>query len=138
MAILSVEEALTYKVIHASAVSALIGPRFHPLRLPDTATLPAATYQEISNKSASTMDETPGSTLICSRYQIDSWATSHKVSREVSKAIFAVLHGYKGQIVSGFNTFTFQVILRVSRRSNHDPETGLYWTSQDFMVWYTE
>jgi hypothetical protein len=134
---IDVEQALTYKLI--TALSATIGTRMHPLRVPDKPTFPCITYQEISAPVVGSHDET-STTLTHARYQLDAWATGnttgYRDAVSLGKAIFDALEGFKGVITKGSDTFTIMAILRVDKRTNNDAETGLFWVSQDFVVWY--
>jgi hypothetical protein len=133
---IDVEQALVYKLINTSAISTLIGTRMHPLRLPDTATLPAIVYTEISAPIVGTHDETSANALTHARYQIDAWAVTYAGAVALAKAVFDALEGFKGIITSGADTFTIQACLRLDKRSNNDAETSLFWVSQDFVIWY--
>jgi hypothetical protein len=130
---IDVEQALTYKLI--TALSATIGSRMHPLRFPDAPTFPCITYQEISAPVVGSHDET-STTLTHARYQLDAWATTYSAAVSLGKAIFDALEGFKGVITKGSDTFTIMAILRVDKRMNSDPETSLWWCSQDFTIWY--
>jgi len=131
---IDVEQALTYKLI--TALSATIGSRMHPLRLPDTAVFPAITYQEITAPIVATHDETAANALTHARYQLDAWAVSYAGAVALAKAIFDALEGFKGVITKGSDTFTILSCLRSDKRTNNDPETSLFWVSQDFIIWY--
>jgi len=135
---IDVEQALVYKLVNTTAVSNLVGTRVHALRLPDTATLPAVTYQEISAPIEATHDEATTNALTHSRHQFSAWATSYSACVALAKAIFDTLHGFSGVVTSGADSFTIQACLRAARRKDFDPETGLYWISQDFITWYEE
>lgn len=133
---IDIEQALVYKVTNTSAISTLVSTRMHPLRLPDTATLPAIVYTQVSAPITATHDESAANALTQARYQIDAWSASYGGAVALAKAIFDALHGYKGVITSGADTFTIQSCLRADKRTNNDAETALYWVSQDFMIWY--
>jgi hypothetical protein len=133
---IDVEQALVYKLTNTSAISNLVSTRMHPLRLPDTAALPAITYTQISAPVTSANGEASSNALTSARYQFDGWAATYSGAVALGKAIFDALHGYQGTITSGSDTFKIQACLRVDKRSENDAETGLYWVSQDFMIWY--
>jgi hypothetical protein len=133
------EIALVYKLTNAAAVTALIGSRMHPLRLPDTPTFPCITYKEIDAPIVTTHDETAANALVHSRYQLDCWASgvyAYANSVALAKAVFVELEGFSGIVTKGAETFNFQSITRVDRRADNDAETGLFWISQDFTLWY--
>jgi hypothetical protein len=133
---IDVEQALVSKLVNTVAVSNLVSTRVHPLRLPDTATLPAITYQQVSAPVIATHDESAATALTHARYQLDAWAASYAGSVALGKAIFDALHGYKGTITIGADSFIIQGCLRTDKRTNNDAETALYWLSQDFVIWY--
>jgi hypothetical protein len=130
---IDVEIAIASKL--TTALSATISTRMHPLRFPDTPTFPCITYQEISAPVVGSHDET-SATLTHARYQLDAWATTYSAAVSLGKAIFDALEGFKGVITKGSDTFTIMAILRVDKRTNNDSETGLFWVSQDFVIWY--
>lgn len=133
---MDVEVALVYKLINTSGVSTLISSRMHPLRLPNTPTFPCITYQEISAPIEATHDETSATALTHARYQIDAWAVTYAGAVALGAAIFTALEGFKGVVTKGAETFTLQSVLRTDKRANNDAETGLFWVSQDFVIWY--
>jgi hypothetical protein len=131
---IDVEQALVYKLVNTAAVAALVSTRVHPLRLPDEATLPAVTYTQVSAPIEATHDEATTNALVHARYQVDAWATTYPACVALAKTIFDALHGFSGTV----DSFIIQVCLRIEKRTNNDPETGLYWISQDFTVWFEE
>lgn len=138
MTLTGFEQFLVYKLKNTTAVSTLVSTRVHPLRLPDTAVFPAVVYQEISAPIISTHDETASGALTSPRYQIDCFAVTYAGSVALGAAVFAALHGFKGVITSGTDTFNVMSCLRTDKRINTDPETGLWWCSMDFIFWYQE
>lgn len=133
---LDIEIALDTKLITTLAITALAGARVHPISFPDTPTLPCIVYQEISAPTDPVHGGTSATVYTTANYQIDAWATSYSVAVALGKAIFDVLEGFGGIIVKGADMFTIQNILRTSRRKNKDPDTNLFWVSQDFTISY--
>jgi hypothetical protein len=133
---IDIEQALTYKLVNTAGISALVSTRCHPLRLPDTAVFPAIVYTEVSAPIVSTHDETVANALTYARYQIDAWATTYQGAVALGLAIHTALHGFRGIVTSGADTFTIQSCLRSDKRTSNDAETALYWVSQDFIIWY--
>lgn len=133
---IDVEQALVYKLVNTAGVSTLVSTRVHPLRLPDTAVLPAITYQLISAPTVGTHDETAANALTHARYQLDAWSGSYSGAVALAKAIFDALEGFSGVVTSGGDTYAIQACLRMDKRVNNDAETALYWISQDFAVWH--
>lgn len=75
-----------------SAVTALIADRVYPLQLPQSAALPAVTYQRVSGTEGITYDGPSG--LGRSRLQFDCWATTYGSVVEVFSAIKSALRAY--------------------------------------------
>ena len=135
---IDLEQALTYKLSNTAAIQTICGTRIYPQDLPPVVTLPAITYQLISAPIEATHDETAGASLVHPRYQINAWAGTAGGAAALAAAVHTALHGFKGIITSGANTFNIQSCLRVDKRSDKDTDTGLYWRSQDFMIWAIE
>jgi hypothetical protein len=133
---IDIEQALTAKLINTAAISTLVSTRCHPLRLPDTAALPAIVYTEVSAPTYATHDESSSNALTRARYQIDAWATTYAGAVALGLAIWTALEGFSGIVTSGADTFTIQSCLRSDKRTNNDAETALYWVSQDFILFY--
>ena len=132
------EQALYGKLSTTAGITALCSTRIYPLDLPPSVTLPAVTYQIIDAPIEATHDEAAGSSLVYARHQITSWATTYAASVALAKQIHLALQGFKGIITVGADTFTIMSSLRAGKMPNKDPETGLYWISQDYIIWYTE
>lgn len=130
--------ALVTKVITTTAISTLISTRMHPLRLPDTPTFPCVTYSQIDAPIVSTHDQTSANALTHARYQIDAFAATYAGAVALGKAIFDALEGFAGVVTKGADTFNFQACLRVDKRASNDSETGLWWISQDFTLWFVQ
>jgi hypothetical protein len=132
------DSALQYKLASTTAVSNLVGAHIHPLKLPETASLPAITYQLISSANDPTHDEAPGHAYMTDRYQTGSWATTYKESVALARAVFFALHGFSGSIYNGADYFIFGSCFRAGKHDEYDPETGLYCRVQDFLVQHIE
>lgn len=138
---IDIEDALVYKLVNTVAIAAIISSRCHPLRLPDSdesnpVILPAIVYSQIDAPIVTTHDATAADALTHARYQVDAWATTYTGAVALAAAIFTALEGFSGIVTSGIDTFMIQACLRVDKRTNNDSETGLYWISQDFTLWY--
>lgn len=135
---LDLESALFVKLSTTAAISALVGNRIYPFALPPTSAIPAITYQVVTAIGSDTHDETPGSTLAQNQILVIAYATSYAGAIQLAKAIFSTLQGFKGVITSGTDNFTYQAVLRTSKRDDRDSETGLFWRTQEFSIWAQE
>ena len=116
-------------------LSAIIGSRVYPLRLPDASTaapnvLPAITYQLISDPLKTTHS---GHVTRTARVQIDAYAETYKEAHAVADAL-ELMHGYRGQM----GDVTVGNIFRDSLREEAIPNAKMYSVSQDFVIRYKE
>jgi len=135
---LDLEQALTFKLKNTAAIQAICGTRVYPQTLPPTVTLPAISYQLVSAPIEATHDEIAGASLAHPVYQFDAWATTYQGAAALSAAVHTALHGYKGTIASGADSYVVQSVLRVAKRADRDADTGLYWRSQDYEIFGIE
>lgn len=71
---MAVEEALYAKLEGTAAVSALVGTRIYPLRMPDKVTLPAIRYQRVDTQRPLVMGVATGLADIL--MQVDCWGAT--------------------------------------------------------------
>lgn len=135
---LSLDDAIFTKLSTTSGITGICGTRVYPQDLPQGVTLPAITYQLVSNPVEATHDESPGSSLSHPRVQITAWSTTHLGSVTLAAAIFSALHGFKGTVTSGQNSLQILGSLRVDKRASKEPVSGIYTRQQDFEIWYIE
>lgn len=131
------DQAMFVRLSTTPAIAALCAARVYPNDLPQDITLPAVTYQIVSAPIESTHDEVVGQSLAHATYQIDAWATTYATAAAVARQIHLALHTFRGA-VPGTPMFQVNLCLRTSKRPNKDPETGLYWISQDYEIWFQE
>ena len=135
MALLTIEEGIYYHLANTPAVTAIVGTRIYPLKLPQKPTLPALTYQLITPMSIIAHDGKSG-TAQC-RYQITGFANTPDAVRDLMEKVRICMDGYKG-VIGGANTITVQAMLPEGGYENHDPETNRYMRARDYMIWYNE
>jgi hypothetical protein len=87
------EVAVRTRLVNDPAVSALVGTRIYPDRLPQSTTFPAVVYTRASaTPEGLTQDSHVGPER--PRLQLDAWGTSRASTDQVYLAIKAALHGY--------------------------------------------
>lgn len=106
----------------------LTGARIYPLRLPQSPTLPAVVYQQISN--APEYSHEGSSNLAQVRIQFSCWSTTLLEAKQIADELEAALGGYRG-LIGGRDTTAFVD----NRQSDDDPETGLYREIVDVIFW---
>lgn|GEM_PF-5706690 len=121
------ETALVYLLENDVDVAAIVGDRVYD-ELPQTPSLPAITYKEISTDIDANVDYAK------TRVQVTSWAATRSAAKELAKTIRYALQRYRGTVVSvkieGI-TFVFSTHVR-------DPETGYHTMPTDYRINYWE
>jgi hypothetical protein len=92
---ITIEEGIVYRLKNYSGLSALVGDRIYPLKLPQGVILPAVTYQRISTPRVITHDQGTGG-LAMPRFQFSAYDDGYSSVKAVIKQIREALNGYKG------------------------------------------
>lgn len=129
---MSLLTALRTYVLADAMVTALVGVRMYPRRLPQGPTLPAIAYQRIDTRREHDMDGPDG--LPRARVQLSIWAASVAAAEELAAAVRGRLDGYKG----AWGSVTVGSCLCVGERDLDDPETGRNAVVQDYMIQWRE
>ena len=128
----SIEESIYYKLVNDTGVKALVVKRVYPIRLPQNVTLPCITYQRISTPRLHTHDKAGGTAY--PRFQITIWDDNPKDVKTLSDAVRTCLDGWSGTVES----VKVQSSLSDDENSDYDPESQIYWTNLDFIIWHEE
>ena len=99
-----------------AGLSALIGARCYPLRLPDTPTFPALSYQRISSS-----EKAGTSGVHHPRYQFDCWGTTYVQAEAVAVQVEAAFAEHRAA-----GTPDYRGGQRVGQLDTYDPATGRY------------
>ena len=130
------EEGILSYLANYAAVSTLVSNRVYGMVIPQKATLPCITVQRVSTPRSITMDSAGASgDLISPRFQIDAWATTQKSTKAIADAIRAGLPGHTGTTGTGI---TIRAAMADEEVPELDPETGLYRTRSEYIVWQQE
>jgi len=138
MAVILEEGIASYLELHADLV-ALITGRVYAMRIPQGATIPCLTFQRISTPRISTHD-TSGATgdLSNPRFQFDAWAESQAEAKAISDALRGILNGKTGAIGTAPRAYTIRAALADNEAPEYDPESKLYRSRSDYMIWHEE
>ena len=124
---MSFESELKAHIDADGTVTGLIQSRFHPVRLPEGVTLPAATYQRVGGGPRNSLDGfTNGLTNVL--LQIDIWARTPDAAREIAAAISARMNTM---------TTTLRSVLQ-SEDDDYEPETKLFRIIQQYSCWHSQ
>jgi hypothetical protein len=133
----NIDAALFHKVSTNAGVIALISTRFYPLALPQTVTLPAAVYQEVSGVPIKLHGE--ATVLPRPRFQITCWGTLFSDVVALDKAIKSAIDGKRESWGTGtYVTKVLSCVAETTPVDNRDPTTGLYQRSRDYFIRWQE
>ena len=121
-----IEEAL-YTYITAQ-LSARIGTRCYPLRLPENVTYDAVTYQRISSNRVQSHEGS--SHYVFARFQFSIFSKTYTGAKTTLAALVTALEGYSGG--------TIDSSLSQDERDFYDPTTRIYRTQIDFLIGFQE
>lgn len=130
-----VEEAVKARLAAVAGVTALISTRVYPVKLPQSATLPAVTYQRVSTIRENAMGADPG--VARTRLQVTSAATSYSALKGVTEAVRAALQRYSGTI-GGVVVLDVFLDNETDLFGEEENDAGVYLTAQDFIVIHRE
>ena len=88
----SIEESLYTLLSRDTTLEGYVGSRIYPLAVPQGASMPAITYQQVGGVRDEVMTGPSG--LIKSGFQINCWAETYAETRVISNAVRKVLDGY--------------------------------------------
>ena len=129
-----IEPAVRAQILSSTGVTALIGSgntgRAYDKRLPEGATLPAVTYQQISRDGFPDYDGV--TQLARTRVQVDCWHTNGQGAADLAQVVRHVLDGFKGTVASTKILASFLL----DEESGFEVETGLHRYRQDFQISY--
>jgi hypothetical protein len=117
-----------------AALTAVVGTRINPLRMPQETTFPAITLHVISNVAH--MSKNGPSKSDFARVQIDSYGTTYQSAYSVAELVRTAM---QVQTPGTFNGVTVQVIEydgEVEMSEDNADFAGVYHVSQDYIINY--
>lgn len=127
---MSFEEDLVRYLEANPGVSALVGTRVYPMRLPERVTLPAIRYQSISMTSE--VAHTGPSNLRHYRIQLSIHASTYSSAQAVAAALYTAFDGKKSLFGPGTSCFVINDV------SDFEDESGQYIRHVDVEPWHKE
>lgn len=127
-----VEEAIKSILDGASGLTALVGTRIYPNRIPQETAMPAVDYQRISGPRLHAMGGGPG--LTYPRFQVNSWSDDYLESKNVAEEVRLALQDYTGTIAST----VIQWIIFEDDHDIPDPQGIKFHVASDFTIWAEE
>lgn len=127
-----ITEALYEKLSTTAGLTSLVSTRIYPDLMPQSPTLPAVTYQMISNVEeerhrGQTGDARP-------RFQLTCWASTAlaaaAVATQVRLAVMAMAGTIEGIVISG--------VWLSGESRGYEPDTQRYFAARDFLISHKE
>lgn len=139
-----IEKALYNKLRLNGGVAALASTRIFPLVIPqkvysEVTKMPCVVYQFEGKDRQATFSGT--GSLIAGSVQVDCYATTYLLSKQLADAVRAALLDQSGLWTTNDSpqaVYTVQKIFIDREIDLDDPEPGLYRVSQQYSVWYDE
>ena len=128
----SFEEELKDFILEDSEIASYVRDRVGPIPLPQGTDKASITYFEKSRDNFPTQTD-PGR-LAAHRWQIDAWATTYGIMRQLGEAIRKRLNGYDGSL-GGFSRVSF---FMENKFDTFEDKSKLFRGMLDFTVWYRE
>lgn len=122
-------------ILADSTVLSLVSARMYPHKLPQSPTVPAISYEVISEVRGHTMggrDKLPAT-----RVQIDAWATTYAQASQLGDAILFRLDAYRG-LLNGSPSTEVSGVFADTQRTMFDSEPELHRVSRDFFLFHRE
>lgn len=129
-------EALPHFLLTDVTLNGLIGDKLFSLRIPQSETLPAITYQDISTVATQAHGEP--SALPRVRFQFTIHAGSLASAVAICQALKNRLDGYRGIMGTGAYQTEVDAVLFKNQISDDDTETGIVRRLQDYVIQYKE
>ena len=131
---IDIETGLFTKI--SADTTSLVAGRVYLVKLPQTCTFPAIAIQRISSPRVHSHQGASG--LAYPRFQITGYAATFASVKAIMKAVRIGLDGYSGTIGTSPNTVAVGCALIESERDSYDPDSQLYYTSQDYLIYHNE
>ncbi len=135
---MELNEAIETYLSGYAGLTALVGKRIYPIKLPDNVTQSSVVYQLISEEEVESFHQ-PDTDLLGAIYSFTAWAESLSAANSVGRQIRAAFKNYSG-VMGGAGGVTIGAILKISRYSGIDLiQEGAkpkYKNVQDFEIWY--
>jgi len=135
----TLEEGLKSYLTAYAGLTALIGTRVYPFRIPQGATLPCMTYQRMDTPRMLT-HQSVGATgdLAKVRMQFDCWATTYSSAKAIADQLRAALNGKTGSIGTAPNAVVIRAALVDNEIPEYNPEVDMHRVIADYFIWQEE
>ena len=130
-----IEYAVRSHLLADPTVVAIIGGRMTPPPIPEKSELPCLTYTLAA--IAEDHQEGDEDALEMARLQIDCWATSHRLARQLAQAVRRALPRTTGPMGTGANRMEEVSVVPVNNGTHfYEPDTKRHRVLMEFRLWY--
>jgi len=132
-----IEKALFTHITTDSTITALMGTRLFPNKIPQGQPLPAAEYKQEAGKREHMMSGPAG--MVDSQYTITCYGSTYAAAKELAEAVRKRLDGFRG-VVEGI-TIDVMMLIDELDKPEFKPGTDIlnrYGKELTFVVWFKE
>lgn len=135
----TLEQGLFSYLSGYAGLTAIIGTRVYPFRIPQNATIPCLTYQRMDTPRIKT-HQSSGATgdLAKVRMQFDCWAITYDSAKSIADNLRAALNGKTGSIGTAPNAVTIRASLADNEIPEYVPDVDLHRVIADYFIWQEE
>jgi hypothetical protein len=128
-------ELITAALLNVSGVTSLVGTRRAVSQLPQGTAMPALVYESISTMPVMTVNASFGAQLLTSRVQVTALAVNAAGVDSVLSAVMAAMNLKSGT----YATKSVVSVVRDLRTGiSKDNDAGIWYASQDFIIYFYE
>ena len=127
-----VEKATYALLVGGSGITALVGTRIYPRRLPQNHTLPALVYSLIS--APRELNHSGAESLVTARVQVTAHASTYAVAKSVQNAVQSRADGYSGTV----GGVVVDKVYTEDGPDGYDPTTETEQAVTDLLISYQE
>lgn len=127
-----IESAVYSRVTGDGAVAALIGTRMYPTKLEQGATMPAVSFQHVSEERKGTFGSP--ATMPGVLMQIDCWDSTFTGVKTLARAVRLALDNFKGLSAGE----TISAVLLENQTDQYEEAVKLYRVLMEFRIWWQE
>lgn len=128
-------ELITAALLNVSGVTSLVGTRRAVSQLPQGTAMPALVYESISTMPVMAVNASFGAQLLTSRVQVTALAVNAAGVDSVLSAVMAAMNLKSGT----YATKSVVSVVRDLRTGiSKDNDAGIWYASQDFIIYFYE
>ena len=129
---MSLEAALFSRLTAVAGVTALVSQRVYPVQLPQNPTLPAVTYEVLSERRLNTFRGPLG--LPGTLMRVCSWGLTYAAAKDLARQVRLALDGWQG--TSSGETVQASILER--QQDLYEDEVQVHRVAAEYRFWWNE